>query len=94
MSKESKRQKITEAIFNRQYQGEVYILTPGRVWKSLVIKHFNKVKRGELSLDELVLLLETKGGVKFAQKHSLVRYPIKECLYFIAKMTKQDIEVN
>ncbi|QCJ45583.1 hypothetical protein FAY30_27010 (plasmid) [Bacillus sp. S3] len=85
---------MNETILNRQFQGEVYIMTSGIIWKSLVLKNFNKIKRGELSLDELVLQLELKGGVKYAQKHSIVGYPIQECLHFIAKVTKQTIEIK
>lgn len=54
---EKKRREMTESIINRQYQGEVYILTPGKIWKTLVLKHFNKVKRGDMSLDELISFL-------------------------------------
>lgn len=91
---EKKRREMTESILKRHFQGEVYILTPGKIWKTLVLRYFNKVKRGELSVEQLVILLESKGGVRYAQKHSLVRYPIEECLSFIAKITKQTLEIK
>lgn len=84
------RKAMVEKIINHSVQGEVYILSPGRVWKSLVLNHFNKVKRGELSVNELVIHLE-KCGVKYAQKHHLVKYPVIECLMYISKVTKQSL---
>lgn len=86
-----KRRKQVEKILNHQVKGEVYIITPGRLWKAIVLKYFNKVQRGELSVKELVKLLETKYGVKYAQKHNLVRYPIEDCLKYIAKVSKKPI---
>lgn len=87
------RREMIEKIINHSVSGEVYILTPGRVWKSLVLKHFNKIKRGELSVDELLVFLESKCGVKYGQKHHLVKYPISEFLLYISKTTKQTIEL-
>lgn len=88
------RKQMMEQILNHPVSGEVYILTPGRLWKALVLNNFNKVKRRELTIDELVIYLETKCGVKYAQKHHLVKYPIRECLLFISKVTKQAIDLE
>jgi hypothetical protein len=63
-------------------------------WNALVLRYFNKVKRGELSIVELVTLLETKGGVKYQQKHSLVRYPIEELIHYIAKLSNQNLNTE
>lgn len=87
------RREMIEKIITHSVSGEVYILTPGRVWKSLVLKYFNKVKGGELSVDELIIQLENKCGVKYGQKHHLVKYPVTECLIYISKITKQSIEI-
>jgi len=86
------RKEMMDKIIQHTVQGEVYILTPGRVWKSLVINHFNKVKRGELTVDELIIKLENS-GVKYGQKHHLVKYPVTECLKYISKVTKQSLEL-
>lgn len=91
---EKKRKEMTDCIINKQFHGEVFIITRGIIWKTLVLRYFNQVKRGELSIDELVIILEKNRGVKYAQKHSLVRYPILECLHFIAKVTKQTIDIK
>lgn len=85
-----KRDKI-EKILNHQVQGEVYIQTPGRIWKALVLKNFNRFQSGELGIMELIEYLETKGGVKFNQKPSLVKYPIEECLQYIAKIANKQL---
>lgn len=87
---EKKRTELIEKILNHQVQGEVYILTPGRIWKSLVLKEFNKVYSGELSVEELLNNLE-KIGVKYNQKHSLVRYPVEDCLRYIGKLSKKPL---
>lgn len=94
MLKTDKKQELINSILNHPVQGEVYILTPGRIWKALVLKYFNKVKRGEVSINELITILEEKGGVKYGQKHSLVRYPIEECLKYISKLSKQDLDIK
>jgi hypothetical protein len=33
-------QKLTEKVLNHQVQGEVYILTQGRIWKAIL--HYDK----------------------------------------------------
>ncbi|RID82604.1 hypothetical protein [Mesobacillus zeae] len=91
---QEKRMKMIEKILNHQVQGEVYILTPGRVWKSLVLKYFNKLKSGEMTIDELVILMEDKGGVKYGQSYKLVRYPVEELIRYIAKIAKQTVEIK
>lgn len=86
---EEQRKRLVEKVLSYQYQGEVYILTPGRIWKSLVLKYFKKVDSGEISIEQLIQLLEEKGGVKYGQSYKLVRYPIEECLNYIAKLVKK-----
>ncbi|MCM3092202.1 MULTISPECIES: hypothetical protein [unclassified Cytobacillus] len=86
---EEQKKRLVEKVLSYQYQGEVYILTHGRIWKSLVLKYFKKVDSGELSIEQLLQLLEEKGGVKYGQSYKLVRYPIEECLNYIAKLSKK-----
>ncbi|MCU1808265.1 hypothetical protein NVV31_23115 [Cytobacillus firmus] len=86
---EDQRKKLVDKVLSHQYQGEVYILTPGRIWKSLVLKYYQKVDKGEISIEQLVLLLEEKGGVKYGQSYKLVRYPIEECWNYIDKLAKK-----
>lgn len=90
--RDTKKREKVEKILNHQVQGEVYIQTPGRIWKALVLKNFNKFQSGELGIMELIEYLETKGGVKFNQKHSIVRYPIEECLQYIAKIANKPLD--
>ncbi|MEG6533258.1 MULTISPECIES: hypothetical protein [Bacillati] len=87
--KQMKRRKLLKQILNHQVQGEAFIITEGMTWKSIVLNHFNKVQRGELTIEQLVVLLEKRYNVKYAQKHSLVRYPIQEMIDYIAKVTKK-----
>jgi hypothetical protein len=94
LDKEKKKKKI-EQILNHTVQGEVYILTQGRTWKLIVLNHFNnKFQKGEMTLIELVQLLETKYSVKYTQKHSLVKYPIEECLQYIARISNKTLELK
>lgn len=93
IDKEKKKKKI-EMILNHTVQGKVYILTHGHTWKMIVLNHFNKIQKGEMTLMELVQILESKYSVKYTQKHSLVRYPIEECLQFIAKISNKTLELK
>jgi hypothetical protein len=93
IDKEKKREKI-EKIMNHTVQGEVYILTQGRTWKMIVLNHFNRIQKGEMTLMELVQILESKYSVKYTQRHSLVRYPIEECLQYIAKISNKTLELK
>lgn len=88
-----KKQELIEKILSHPVQGEVYIITQGRIWKSVVLRHFNKVHKGELTVDDLVQQLESRYGVKYAQKHSLVRYPVAECLRYISKISNTPLEL-
>jgi hypothetical protein len=90
LGQEKKREKI-EKILNHTVQGEVYIRTQGRTWKMIVLNHFNKIQKGEITIMDLVHILETKYAVIYTQKHSLVRYPIEECLNYIAKVSNKTL---
>ncbi|MFT9497790.1 MULTISPECIES: hypothetical protein [Bacillota] len=91
---EEKKRKLIEKILNHPVQGEVYILTQGRIWKALVLKHFSKVQKGEITILELVEILEKRYAVKYTQKYSLIQYPIEECLKYIAKVANKPLELN
>ncbi|KZE67969.1 hypothetical protein AWM68_17505 [Fictibacillus phosphorivorans] len=92
-SDEKRKLKMIEDILNHPVPGEVYIETSGRIWKELVLRHFNKLERKELTLMELVKWLETKESVKYSQKYELVKYPIIECIKYISKVTKRPITI-
>lgn len=89
--KQARRKKLLNQILNHQVQGEAFILTDAITWKGIVLKHFKKIQSGQMTVEELVVQLETKYGVKYTQKHSLVKYPIEEFLKYIAKVTKQPL---
>lgn len=97
LSKESvekkKRQETLQKILNHQVVGEIYISTSPSVWKSLTLKYFNKIYRKEMDIIELMDTLE-KQGIIFNQKRTLVIYPIREYLYYIAKETKKEIKIE
>lgn len=88
---DKKKKDLIEKILNHRVQGEGYITTSGRVWKALVLKHFNKIHCGELTLDALVFLLELKEGVIYSENRNLVKYPIQECLIYISKICNRPI---
>ncbi|MFC0273616.1 hypothetical protein ACFFIX_19680 [Metabacillus herbersteinensis] len=89
---EKRRNEKIESVLNHQVQGESFIQSPSREWKKIVLNHFNKIYRNELSLAELLTVLKTR-GIIFSQKESLVQYPIKECLEYIAKVSKIEIKL-
>lgn len=87
-----KRQQLLQKILNRQVTGEAYITTSATVWKSITLKHFNKIMRKEMTVPQLLDLLERK-GVVFNQKREIIVYPIREFLMYIAKETKQNFDI-
>lgn len=91
--KEKRRKEKIKQILNHRVNGEGFILTSGRIWKAIVLRHFNKVYRGELTVDDLVDILEIRYGVKYAQKRTLVKYPIEETLKYIAKVSNVQLRL-
>lgn len=85
-----KNEKI-EMILNHSVTGEAYILTSPRDWKRKVLNNFNRIYRKEMSIPQLVDLLE-KEGVRYLQAKTLVIYPIKECLEYIAKVSNKSLD--
>ncbi|MBE7122942.1 hypothetical protein CN931_14485 [Bacillus sp. AFS054943] len=84
--KEKKRQQKFDMVFNHSVQGEGYILSPSHKWKTIVLQNFNKIQRNEMTVEQLVDLLE-KEGVEFTQHKSLINFPVLECLNYIAKIS-------
>lgn len=91
--REKRRKEKVNCILNHRVDGESFIATSGRIWKAIVLRHFNQVYRGELTVDELVDILEKRYGVKYVQKRSLVKYPIQETLKYIAKISKIELKL-
>lgn len=88
-----KKAEKMERILNHSYPGEGYINGPPIVWKKLVLYHFNKVKRDEITLSELLQKLQ-QSGVTFNQSDSLVKYPVIKCLEYIAKTSKVESDIK
>lgn len=93
-SQKEKRKKLINQVLNHNVPGEVFILTKAYIWKPIVLNHFNKIQRGEMTITQLMEVLEKKYGVKYGQKHSLVRYPIEEYLKYIAKIAKTSLDTE
>lgn len=91
MENDKRRKKIIEQIINRTYVGEGYINGPQKVWKKVVLYHFNQVTRKELTVIELIEKLKDV-GITFNQDAKLIRYPVKDCLEYIAKISKTDLD--
>jgi hypothetical protein len=88
-----KRDEFKEIILEHKVSGELYIITPARIWKSYVLRHFNKIITKKVSVLELVTLLEVQHGVVYRQEHTVVQYPILEYLKYIAKVSNKTIEL-
>lgn len=84
-----KREKI-DRIINHTVMGEAYILSPALEWKKVVIKSFHKIHDGEWTVMQLVDHLEEM-GIRFGQAKSLIQYPIRECLRYIAKVSNKTL---
>ncbi|PGE94677.1 hypothetical protein COM62_22885 [Bacillus pseudomycoides] len=91
--KEKHRKKKLARIFNHSINGESYFQCPPTYWKNIVFKHYNKIKRKELSIEQLILIIQ-KEGLGFTQHPSLISYPICDFVKYIAKVCKETIEIE
>jgi hypothetical protein len=57
----------------------------------IVLRNFNRYRKKELNMDQLLKLLQDE-GVVFYQKPSLVKYPVLECLHYIALVSGKPID--
>lgn len=67
-----KRQETLRNIINHRVIGEGYITTSASVWKSIVLKYFNKVYRNEMNVSHIMEILERQ-GVVFNQQRELIK---------------------
>ncbi|MGN7299553.1 hypothetical protein [Ferdinandcohnia sp. SAFN-114] len=88
-----KRNEKIELIINHQVEGEAFIISSSHHWKRIVLQNFNRIYRNEIGINELLKVMQ-EHGVVFAQKDSLVRYPVLECLNFIAKQSNEKLEIS
>ncbi|OOZ79380.1 hypothetical protein BHL35_15490 [Bacillus cereus] len=88
---ETKRREKLEVIFNYPIKGETYFHGPSYKWKQVVFQHYSKIKQKEMTVEELIIILQ-KEDVHFTQSSSLVTYPIIEFIKHIAKNSKETIE--
>lgn len=52
--------ELLEIIFNRPIKGEGYIHGSSYKWKQIVFQHYNKIKRKEITIEELIKILQKK----------------------------------
>ncbi|MCM3441428.1 hypothetical protein AB3Z07_28330 (plasmid) [Metabacillus halosaccharovorans] len=88
-----KKAEKRELILNHQVDGEAYILSSTYKWKNIVLINFKKIKREEMTLEQIIKKLREE-GIEFSQSDKLVKYPVIECLKFIAKISKVDLDVD
>jgi len=63
-------------------------------WKKYVLLHFNQIYRKEIGMRELVQILQDKGVSSATFSDTLWKYPIRELLEFIAKLSDiTDLEI-
>lgn len=88
-----RRKEKIEQILNHKVEGEGFINAAPSIWKKIILLHFNKVSRGEMTVEQLISLLESK-GVTFNQSKQLIRFPVIHCLEYIAKISKTKLELE
>lgn len=54
--------------------------------------YYNKIKRKEMSIEQLVLIIQQE-EIHFTQHPSLMQYPIIDFSHHIAKTCKETIEI-
>ncbi|PRS98583.1 hypothetical protein C6352_30965 [Bacillus thuringiensis] len=91
--REKQRREKIENIFNKQIRGESYFLCPSFKWKNIVFQQYSKIKQQELSIEQLISLLEKK-DIPFGQNRTLIQYPIVVFLEHIAKTFGESIHIN
>lgn len=90
--KEKQRKEKIERIFNHKINGESYFQGSSYQWKKIVFQHYNRMKRQELKIEQLISILE-KEGIQFTHHRSLIQYPIIDFIKYIAKVCKENIEI-
>ncbi|MDO6632381.1 hypothetical protein [Bacillus thuringiensis] len=55
---EKQKRELLEIIFNRPIKGEGYIHGSSYKWKQIVFQHYNKIKRKEITIEELIKILQ------------------------------------
>ncbi|WP_235713342.1 hypothetical protein [Bacillus mycoides] len=83
------KDKTTKSIKN----GECYFQCSPSHWKNIVFKHYNKIKRKEMNIEQLILIIQ-KEGIRFTQHPSLMTYPIVDFVKYIAKVCNETIEIE
>lgn len=91
--KEKMRREKIEKIFNHHINGDSFFQCSSYIWKTVVFKNYNKVKRKEMNIEQLILLMQ-KEGIQFTQHPSLITYPIIEFIKYIAKICNETIELE
>ncbi|PGC23564.1 hypothetical protein COM11_25135 [Bacillus pseudomycoides] len=91
--KEKKRREKVEKIFNHHINGDSFFQCSSYVWKTVVFKNYNKIKRKEMKIEQLILLMQAE-GIQFTQHPSLVSYPVIEFIKYIAKICNDTIEIE
>ncbi|MCM3443991.1 MULTISPECIES: hypothetical protein [Metabacillus] len=81
-----KRKEKIDKVINHRVEGEGFINEPSSMWKEIILYNYNKVCRDEISIDQLINMMENK-GVTFNQDKSLIRYPVIQCIEYISKLS-------
>jgi hypothetical protein len=92
MMEKQRREKI-EIIFSHRVKGESYFQCSSYQWKNIVYQNYNKIKQKELKIEQLISKME-KEGILFTQHRSLLHYPVIDFVKYIAKISKETLEIQ
>ncbi|WP_052947923.1 hypothetical protein [Aneurinibacillus tyrosinisolvens] len=81
---EKERQKMREEVMKRKIDGESYFTSSKEEWRSFVIANYNKIHRGEMTVEQLCDLM-LKNEIGFNQSKKIMEYPVGELIKYIAK---------
>ncbi len=90
--KKQRAEKI-EKVLNHKVEGESFIDGPSKEWKRIVLKHFNKIYDNQMTVSQLCSLLNDK-GIRFNQSQDLVKFPIREYLLYISKVSHKKLSLE
>lgn len=80
-----RKAKIDKVLHYQTQQDNMF--NHPRLWKKVVLLHFNQIYRKEIGMRELVQILKEKGVSSDTFSDTLWKYPITELLEFIADLS-------
>ncbi|MBP1931841.1 hypothetical protein [Ammoniphilus resinae] len=90
IKEEKTKKEMREEVMKKRINGESFFISSREEWRNAVIRHYNKVHKKEITVDQLCDLMLSE-GIEINQNKKLMSYPVTELLQVIAKMLKHEL---